>query len=278
MATGNNVKFVTVEDRNSVVNCNENQIVFCKETGEIFTHSTRYGTPTISEIGDENPYGDIQMIKSTNSIAKSSVNSSPEPKVLSISISPNSESSKTPVPGDVYYNGKFSDLSTYLSLGIDSAEGIVIGSNPVNGKFMIVELKNTGILDWGLVGETILGLSGYSSSNEAETDYRGEENTKIVANYLKYNSKSSSPLFSSLSDGWFIPSIGQLRVLYNSLSQIQPSLNKLGDQILLNYYWSSTPGSNDGGKSAWAFKFENGSIDSGYRTSKLAVRRMKYIG
>ena len=132
----NEVLFKKVSSLSDVSNCSENQIVFCEETGEVYTHSTRYGAPTISEIGDDNPNGNITMMSSSSVSANSispinfSEESNNEPVSLSLDMSSDSIQYSA---GDIVLDSN------------DSAIGVAINSNTM------ISLSDMGVYEWGLV-------------------------------------------------------------------------------------------------------------------------------
>lgn len=249
----NEVLFKKVSSLSEVSNCSENQIVFCEDTGEVYTHSTRYGAPTISEIGDDNPNGDITMVSSpsvnTNSIPpiNFSEESNNEPVPLSLNILPDSSSYSS---GDVVLDSN------------NSVIGIAIN------KDTMISLSDMGVYEWGLV-DVEIPSGKYSTLSEAILDKSGTENT----NSLKTAGVS---VFRDVpNDGWYVPALGEIDDMYKSFGVIQSSLEKHGTKLLTSYYWSSTSGTNP--KSAWAYNMEVGEGQLGYRTSKLAIRLFKKI-
>lgn len=249
----NEVLFKKVSSLSDVSNCSENQIVFCEETGEVYTHSTRYGAPTISKIGDDNPNGDITMMSSpsvnTNSVSpiNFSEESEDEPTPLSLNISSNSIQYSA---GDAVFDSNSSVI------------GIAINNDTM------ISLSDMGIYEWGLV-DVEVPSGKYGTLSEAILDKSGAENT----NSLKAAGVS---VFRDIpSDGWYVPALGEFDDMYKSFGVIQSSLEKYGTKLLTSYYWSSTSGTNP--KSAWAYNMEVGEGQLGYRTSKLAIRLFKKI-
>lgn len=249
----NEVLFKKVSSLSDVSNCSENQIVFCEETGEVYTHSTRYGAPTISEIGDDNPNGNITMMPlssvstNTNSISSHSEEPNNEPAPLSLNMSPSSIRYSA---GDAVFDSSSSVI------------GIAINNDTM------ISLSDMGVYEWGLV-DVEVPSGKYGTLLEAILDKSGTENT----NSLKASGVSA---FRDIpSDGWYVPALGEFEDMYESLGVIQSSLERYGTKLLTSYYWSSTSGTNP--KSAWAYNMETGEGQLGYRTSKLAIRLFKKI-
>lgn len=249
----NEVLFKKVSSLSDVSNCSENQIVFCEETGEVYTHSTRYGAPTISEIGDDNPNGNITMIPSSsvsaNSISPINFSEESNNEPVSLSLDMPSDSIQYSA-GDIVLDSN------------DSAIGVAINSNTM------ISLSDMGVYEWGLV-DVEVSSGKYGTLSEAILDKSGTENT----NSLKAAGVS---VFRGIpSDGWYVPALGEFDDMYESFGVIQSSLEKYGTKLLTSYYWSSTSGTNP--KSAWAYNMETGEGQLGYRTSKLAIRLFKKI-
>lgn len=258
-----NVLFRKVNTTDQVSSCNESDIVFCESTGEVYTHSRRYGAPTITEIGDENPNADIQMRSSTH--APQSMQSSLNESIMNLSMD-DSESNriiKFGSVGDIRYDDGIYTLDEFLGLGADRTNeiGVYIDEDT------IIEVNNVGVFEWGLVGVEV-NSSKYKSLSDAILDTNGLGNSNLLKS-------TNSELFKYVSNGWYVPSLGELDLIHDSLDIIQPVLRMIGTEILSSYYWSSTSGTNS--SSAWAYNMETGEGQLGYRTSKLAVRRIKKV-
>lgn len=260
------VLFKRVETLDQVAACNESDIVFCEATGEVYTHSKRYGTPTITEIGDSNPNADIQMQEFIE--PQPEVQSSPK-MAKARSSAPVTESVVTPSIGDIYLNGKSyrpDEFTNSISISVSDVFGIYVSSDT------IIETNNSLITEWGLVGVDI-PYSKYSSLTDALKDMDGYKNSMIL--------KSLGSVFSDyITNGWYIPSLGELDVVNGVKDTIQFSLAKLnsmslGAPLLNSYYWSCTPGTN--ASSSWAYDMDKGKGQLGYRTSRLAVRRLRNV-
>lgn len=264
----NNVLFKKVSTIDEVSNCNNSDIVFCESTGEIYTHSTRYGAPTISEIGDENPNGDITMSDSAQvstvamkSSKPSHSNNDIEPLTLNIVPQDYVPEAKA---GYIRYEGNSYPIEEFDKF--DIKEGRVIDGIHLDSS-TIVEMKDLGIYEWGISNVDVMS-NKYSSLSEAMKDMDGVRNSNILTSY-------KSNLFDNVSNGWYIPSLGELNELHEVLDVVQKSLEKYGTKLMTSYYWSSTSGTNN--LSAWAYEMSSGTGQLGYRTSKLAVRRFKKI-
>lgn len=262
----NNVLFKKVGTIDDVSKCNNSDIVFCESTGEIYTHSTRYGSPTITEIGDENPNGDIVMSDPVSPMVMKSnlsshVDKSAEPLTLNIVHQDYVTEAKA---GYIRYEGKSYSLEEFSKF--DIKQGMTIDGVHINPT-TIIELKDLGIYEWGISNVDVMS-NKFSTLSEALGDMEGLRNSNILTSY-------KSLLFDNVLNGWYIPSLGELNELHKSLNEIQLSLERYGTKLMTSYYWSSTSGTNN--QSAWAYEMSSGTGQLGYRTSKLAVRRFKKI-
>jgi hypothetical protein len=260
-----NVLFRKVNTTDQVSSCNESDIVFCESTGEVYTHSKRYGVPTITEIGDDNPNADIQMKSSTLAPTPQSMQSSLNESIMALSLDEprSTDPIKFASVGDIRYNNGIYTLDEFLKLEADRTNeiGVYIDEDT------IVEVNNVGVFEWGLVGVDV-NSSKYKSLSDAILDTNGLGNSNLLKS-------TNSELFKYVSNGWYVPSLGELDLIHSALDIIQPVLRMIGTEILSSYYWSSTSGTNS--SSAWAYNMEAGEGQLGYRTSKLAVRRIKKV-
>ena len=95
---------------------------------------------------------------------------------------------------------------------------------------------------------------------DAVADWNGQENTEhLKAVWLSDN--------ISLSDGWYIPSMGEMLFIFTHRKEVNAALEKAGGQPIANsWYWTSTEYSatnawylylNDGYTSIWGTKAAN---------------------
>lgn len=99
------------------------------------------------------------------------------------------------------------------------------------------------------------------------TAHDGNENTYALLN----TSKIKSPLAESVFDMWqygqsaYVPSVEQMRILYNSKSYINPMLIKLGGDPLPDeaddcWYWTSTEVEGQDYLKAWLYSLGSGTM------------------
>lgn len=140
-----NVLFKKVSTIDQVSLCNESDIVFCESTGEVYTHSKRYGAPTITEIGDDNPNADIQMKSSTPAPTPQSMQSSLNESIMTLNLDDPKSTNliKFASVGDIRYNNDIYTLDEFLKLEADRTNeiGVYIDEDT------IVEVNNVGVLN-----------------------------------------------------------------------------------------------------------------------------------
>lgn len=97
----------------------------------------------------------------------------------------------------------------------------------------------------------------------AVAQYNGQQRTEwLVTHGLKIADKTP--------DNYFIPSLGELYVMYAMKERINQALDWIGQELLLDYwYWSSTELSASG---AWLLHFSDGGFNDGGKTGTHRVR------
>ena len=112
----------------------------------------------------------------------------------------------------------------------------------------------------------------------ALNDWKGKENTSLQITHSECQSIDFAPGFCSLysrknangvgllKGSWWLPSMGELMMIYSNMSKINYALGKINGSTLLtgNLYWSSTEYSSE---NAWGLSFTDGYTDSRYRKS-----------
>ena len=157
-------------------------------------------------------------------------------------------------PGSILYSdGTVSDsvIPSKTAVGIVA---YVAGST----RFAVALEESSSTLLWSTPSyEDLSCLTNYSSTAEAQTDFRGATNTSCIVNYSSSNSYPAAeycntykPVSSGKgSSGWYLPAAGELYVTSFSYGAINLGLQKLSKTQLQNaYYWSSSEGNT---YSAW---------------------------
>ena len=256
-----------------------------EETG--YRYLCKSGENNISFSGDFKTYG------ATKSYSVSSATvSSGSSKTYNVSVTSFAAPGKaeyTPQPGDFYMkNG--SVLSHVTSSNMADCIGIVYwvptATEPLEShKFTWLEEHSTCI--HGLVVGLKVKQSSWGTSGEttdiidSETDgiFRGYSNTKSLVDahpgyaiVSAYNSLSGVTLPPGKTSGWYVPSVGELKMLCQAKSYVNTSLSTLDSTEPLSSftYWSSGESSP---YSAWTVGMNTGRVSgSGKYSDRYYVR------
>ncbi len=171
-------------------------------------------------------------------------------------------------PGSILYSdGTVSDsvIPSKTAVGIVA---YVAGST----RFAVALEERSYFLRWSTPSyEDLSCLTNYSSTAEAQTDFRGATNTSCIVNYSSSNSYPAAeycntykPVSSGKgSSGWYLPAAGELYVTSFSYGAINLGLQKLSKTQLQNaYYWSSSESSSN---FAWYVSPSDGSMTYSYK-------------
>lgn len=130
---------------------------------------------------------------------------------------------------------------------------------------------------WGTYGETtnitdsnMDGIfRGYSNTKSLERKYSGYD---IVSAYN--NLKSGVTLPSGKTSGWYVPSVGELKMLCQARIKVNNSLSDLGSTSLsLSNYWSSGESSR---LNAWHVNLSNGRENNTYKNYDYFYVRLAF--
>ena len=111
--------------------------------------------------------------------------------------------------------------SNWASSG-KNAKGIVfyVDSTEVHG--WALGLTETSSVKWSNNTGNITGLPTYSANRDAIKDFKGKENTE------KINSEQYPAAWYCLQNGGYLPSMGQLNILFGGLAVVNNSLTMVG--------------------------------------------------
>ena len=103
-----------------------------------------------------------------------------------------------------------------------TAKGIVfyVDSTDVHGWAVSVTEKSP--VKWSNNNGSVQGLQLFTQPRNAITDFQGKENTD------KINTEQYPAAWYCLSEGGYLPSIGQLNVLFGGLAEVNVSMNLVG--------------------------------------------------
>ena len=103
-------------------------------------------------------------------------------------------------------------------------------------------------------------------------DFNGTVTSGMVARTGDSGTMNWSEAMDLESNGWFVPSISQLGIMYNTIGQGADNIGKFAD----GSYWSSTKAGTSNNISASKFNFANGTSSSGWNpVLNFRVRLMK---
>ena len=91
-------------------------------------------------------------------------------------------------------------------------------------------------------------------------DFNGTVTSGMVARTGDSGTMNWSEAMDLESNGWFVPSISQLGIMYNTIGQGADNIGKFAD----GSYWSSTKAGTSSNISASKFNFANGTSSSGW--------------
>lgn len=258
-----------------------------EETG--YRYLCKSGDNNISFSGDFKTYG------ATKSYSVSSATvSSGSSKTYNVSVAPFDAPGKaeyTPQVGDFYMKSgailpSISEDNKANCIGIvywvPTADDPLESHSPawleehstcIHG--LVVGLKEQQS-QWGTYGET----TNITDSN-MDGIFRGYSNTKSLVKYsgyaivLAYNSlKSGVTLPSGKTSGWYVPSVGELKMLCQAKDEVNTSLSTLGSTSLsLSNYWSSGESSR---YNAWHVNLSNERVNNTYKNYNYFYVRLAF--
>lgn len=167
-------------------------------------------------------------------------------------------------------------------------------NNYMDGRSWIVAVDESNTI-WcpnGMTGGSgynpidIPGLFNFLNAEAALMDYEGRENTYLIVNEPGFvqNPPMSYALtiancaakysheykrLSGEEATWFLPSLGQLRVLENELTLVNHVLTKLGKTTITGNHWSSNEYSR---QQAWSYFFPHTSQQPANTTKSVSLK------
>jgi hypothetical protein len=161
----------------------------------------------------------------------------------------------------------------------DGSRGVVFYINPAGTGGWMVALNDVSPgCKWG-TSSNVNTLTDFPSVNTESffNELDGKTNTQKIRAF-----QNNNPTYAAgqvdYAHGWYLPSIGQIRILISSMGLIQSVLTSNNGSIPQNkYYWTST---ERDASNAWAIEFKdnyNGCLSGGYfyyrkKTENAAVR------
>ncbi len=127
-------------------------------------------------------------------------------------------------------------------------------------------------MTWSSSNSSVSTLPMYSHWIEAIMDMDGYYDTREIRDYGN-SSQYPAAWAVNLDDNWYLPSIGQLNILYGEYSSVNSSLNLVDGGIPLSnqWFWSSTQSSET---KAMVFSFNNGYVKGDPKNTPHKVRQI----
>lgn len=126
-----------------------------------------------------------------------------------------------------------------------TAKGIVFYVDETGLHGWMVHLQDqASIIQWSTIRrQDIPSLTNYSTVRTAITDFDGYGNTQKIRNYGNA-SRYPAAWAVDFDNGWYLPAMGQLNILYGNLVEVNAGLSAVGGILLeMNvdwFYWSSS--------------------------------------
>ena len=170
----------------------------------------------------------------------------------------------------------------------DGSKGVVFWVNDTRTAGWMVAMEDASAsVRWGtttLVND-VLFPSNTSSPinvyNSLMAEFDGKENTRKIREKAQTTSGWPSNNYAAgevdYENGWYLPSIGQLRILFGNLALVEDKLSSNNEFTTLSResgkkYWSST---QNGPNSAWTVNVEGCYIISNQKTNYNMVRAIR---
>lgn len=188
---------------------------------------------------------------------------------------------------DTDANIRYSKVEDWASrAAANYAIGVLVVSG--NQRFIIAPTEAASALKWAsATGTDIPNLTNITAKNTAADDFNGKANTAAIiagstssavtntdtyaAGFCNKYSRLDSKNHGIPAGSWYLPSLGQLLIMYAYKNQIKYALSLIAGSSALQEtgYWSSTEYS---ASSAWGLGFSTGSMYGSYKANEYRVR------
>lgn len=154
----------------------------------------------------------------------------------------------------------------------DGSRGVVFWLSPDGDEGLMVALEDASEgCQWGEATDALSLLNKPFNSPMALEDVSGNTNTRCIKKIQNSNSEYAASTVD-FANGWYLPSVGELRKLYAALPMIETALvNAGGSTLTEDTYWSSTEYS---GSDAATATFSMGNTN---KTSTCRVRAIRHF-
>lgn len=159
----------------------------------------------------------------------------------------------------------FTTLLQSIAIGENYNGGIIFYINDHGDEgYVVAPYDQSTSADWGCAGMVITGADGIGMGN-------GVQNSIDIINGCPTSGVAAEICSNLVLDGysdWFLPSKGELEVIYQNLDPLG-----LGS-FSVNSYWSS---SEFDGNNAWSFNFNTNTSSGVNKFSPYMVRAIRYV-
>lgn len=154
----------------------------------------------------------------------------------------------------------------------DGSKGVVFWMSPDGDEGLMVALEDASEgCQWGEAIDALTLLNKPDNGPRALLDVSGNMNTRCIRKHQGFDNEYAASLVD-FANGWYLPSVGELRKLYAALPMVEPALINAGGATLTeDTYWSSTEYS---GSDAATATFSMGNVN---KTSTCRVRAIRHF-
>ena len=123
---------------------------------------------------------------------------------------------------------------------------------------------------WSTVNQDIPGLQSYANFFEAITDLDGYSNTQKIRSFNNDPLIYPAAWSVEFDQGWYLPSIGQLNILFGAYFAVNAGLEAVGGTTIhVGDLWSSNTNATN---KAWMIRISNGQVWTDPKSTKKKVR------
>lgn len=128
-----------------------------------------------------------------------------------------------------------------IVVNADGSKGVVFWLDPDGDQGLMVALDDASEgCAWGEATDALTLLNKPFNSPLALEDVSGNTNTRCIRKHQGTENEYAASLVD-FENGWYLPSVGELRKLYAALPMVEPALSVAGGNTLTeDTYWSST--------------------------------------
>ena len=170
----------------------------------------------------------------------------------------------------------YSDLKCYDTPPAGkTALGVVFDTSK---RLAIIYGAGANSIAWSESATDISALTNCATSNYTSCSTDGKSNTQKIVAALGESSDYAAGICYTLTHGglpkgsWFLPSMSELKTLYNNKTKVNAGLASLGSPSLPTggWYWSSTEYSNSSSSTALTLALNNGGVAIANKTNSVS--------